>query len=143
MIDSDVDPDMAEEMEAILYASGVEGLDSFYVSNVAMDDSFNYMMGLSKADGITSGVSCGNLVMSMAFSCVVAVAENEDAVAGIVDDFAANIDWNRWICVSATDATIATKGNLVLCLVTTGDYYNMFTSGIEASGWTVVKTLAN
>lgn len=143
MVDSDVDPDMAEEVEAILYASGAEPLDSFYVSVVAMDESFNYMMGLSKTDGITGGVSCGNMVSTLAFSCVIAVAEDESAVAGIVDDFAANIDWNRWICVSATDATIATKGNLVLCLVTTGDLYNQITTGAESNGWTVVKTLTN
>lgn len=143
VIESDVDADIAADLEAVLNASGAEALDNFYICNVPMDESFNYMMGLSKADGIASGVSCSYSMSSVAFSCVIAVAEDESAVAGIVDDFAANIDWNRWICVSATDAMIATKGNQVMCLVTIGDLYNQITTGAESNGWTVVKTLTN
>lgn len=143
VIESDVDADIAADLEAVLNASGAEALDNFYICNVPMDESFNYMMGLSKADGIASGVSCSYSMSSVAFSCVIAVAEDESAVAGIVDDFAANIDWNRWICVSATDAMIATKGNQVMCLVTIGDLYNQITTGAESNGWTVVQTLKN
>ena len=143
VIEDDVDADIAADLEAVLNASGAEALDSFYVCNVPMDDSFNYMMGLSKTDGITNGVSCTYSMSAVAFSCAIAVAENEAAVAGIVEDFAANIDWNRWICVSATDAMIATKGNLVMCLVTIGDLYSQITTGAESNGWTVVQTLKN
>lgn len=143
MIDSDVDPDMAAQMEAILNASGAEPLDMFYISNVYLDESFNALMGLSKSEGIVSGLSCSYNMSAVAFSCMIAKAENEANVSAIADDFAANIDWNRWICVSATDAMIATKGDLVLCLVTTGDLYTQITTGVEANGWTVVKTLTN
>jgi hypothetical protein len=108
-----------------------------------MDESFNYMMGLSKADGIASGVSCSYSMSSVAFSCVIAVAEDESAVAGIVDDFAANIDWNRWICVSATNALVATKGNQVLCLASTGDLFTQIANTLLATDWTVVKDMTN
>lgn len=143
VIDSEADPDMAAEMEAIMNASGAENLDMFYIADVPLDESFNAMMGLSKSEGIVNGLSCSYNMSAVAFSCMMAKAENESSVSAIVDDFAANIDWNRWICVSATDAMIATKGNLVLCLATTGDFYTQITTAAEASGWTVVKTLTN
>lgn len=143
VVDGNVDPDALAEMEAILDASGAEPLDMFTISNVPMDDGFTAMMGLSKTDGIVSGLNCSPMMSAVAFSCMIAKAENESAVAAIADDFAANIQWNRWVCVSATNAMIATKGNLVLCLATSGDLYTQISTAAVNSGWTVVKTLNN
>lgn len=143
IVNGDPDPDALAEMEAILDASGAEPLDMFVISDVPMDDSFTAMMGLSKTDGIVSGLSCDPMMSAMAFSCMIAKVETEAGVDAIAKDFADNIQWNRWICVSATDATIATKGNLVLCLATTGDLYAQITDAAVGTGWTVVKTLTN
>lgn len=143
VVEGEVDQAALSEMEAILDASGAEPLDMFIISQVAMDDSFTAVMGLSKTDGIVSGLSCSPMMSAVAFSCMIATAESEDAVSAIADDFAANVQWNRWICVSATDAMIATKGTQVICLVTTGDLYTQLSTAIQSTGWTVVQTLNN
>ena len=83
------------------------------------------------------------MMSAVAFSCSIATADRESSVKAIADDFAANIQWDRWICVSATDAMIATKGTQVLCLVTTGDLYTQISTAATASGWTVVETLTH
>lgn len=131
------------EMEAILKASGAEPLDMFVIADIPMDDSFTAMMGLSKTDGITAGLSCAPMMSTLAFSCMIATVDSEDSVADVAADFEANIQWDRWICVSATDAMVATKGNQVLCLVTTGDLYTQISTAAANSGWTVVNTLTH
>lgn len=143
MVDGEPNAEALQEMEAILDASGAEPLDMFMLSDIPMDDSFTAMMGLSKTDGITAGLSCAHMMSAVAFSCSIATADSEASVKAIADDFAANIQWDRWICVSATDAMIATKGTQVLCLVTTGDLYTQISTAATASGWTVVETLTH
>lgn len=143
MVEGEPNAEALQEMEAILDASGAEPLDMYMISEVPMDDSFTAMMGLSKTDGITAGLSCAPMMSAVAFSCSIATADGEASVDAIADDFAANIQWDRWICVSATDAMIATKGNQVLCLVTTGDLYTQISTAATASGWTVVETLTH
>lgn len=143
LVEGEPDQDALSDMEAILDASGAEALDMFVIWDVPMDDSFTQMMGLSKTDGIVSGLSCSVQMSAVAFSCNIATAEKESDVAAIAEDFAANIQWNWWVCVSATDAMIATKGNQVLCLVTTGDLYTQITTAAKDTGWTVVETLSN
>ena len=42
-----------------------------------------------------------------------------------------------------TNALVAVKDNMVLCLVAADELYAMTASGIESTGWTVVETLEN
>jgi hypothetical protein len=88
LVEGEVDAEALEEMEGILDASGVEPLDMYFISNVPVDDGFPAMMGLSKTDGIISGLSCGPMMSAVAFSCMIAKAENESAVEAIAEDFA-------------------------------------------------------
>lgn len=143
VVEGEPNAEALEEMENLLEASGAEPLDMFIIEDVSMDDGFTAMMGLSKTDGIVSGLSCYPMMSAVAFSCMIATAENEAAVAAIADDFAANIQWDRWVCVSATDALIATKGNQVLCLTASGDLYTQISTAATNAGWTVVQTLTN
>lgn len=143
VVEGEPNPEALQTMEAILDASGVEPLDMYVIADVPMDDGFTSMMGLSKTDGIVNGLSCSPMITSVAFSCMIATAENEGAVAAIADDFAANVQWNRWICVSATNALVATKGNQVLCLASTGDLFTQIANTLLATDWTVVKDMTN
>ena len=143
MVEGEPDADALKAMEELLEKSGAEPLDMFVIADVPMDDSFTSMMGLSKTDGIVNGLSCSPMMSAVAFSCMIATAENEAAVAAIADDFAANIQWNRWVCVSATNAVIATKGNQVLCLASSGDLFTQLANTLLATDWTVVQSLKN
>lgn len=143
VVDGEPNKEALMEMETILATSGANPLDMFLIADVPMDDSFTAMMGLSKTDGITAGLSCSPMMTSVAFSCMIATADSESSVDAIAADFEANIQWDRWICVSATDALIATKDNQVLCLVTTGDLYTQISTAAANTGWTVVETLTH
>jgi hypothetical protein len=141
LIMGDVNPDAQTALEAILVEAGAEPLDSFAISEIMMDDSFEAMMGLSTSEGITSGTTCGPMMTSVAFSCMVVTVEDAGKMDAVVKDFAANVNWNRWVCVSATQALVATKDQMVLCLASNDDLYQQFAQAIENSGWTVEETL--
>jgi hypothetical protein len=143
VVEGEPDADALKAMEDLLTLSGADPLDMFVIAEVPMDDGFTAMMGLSKTDGIVSGLSCAHMMSAVAFSCMIATAESEAAVATIAEDFAANIQWNRWVCVSATNAVVATKGNQVLCLASTGDLFTNLANTAMATDWTVVDSLTN
>ena len=83
------------------------------------------------------------MMMTTAYSLsIVKLEEGADADA-VCADFAANVDWQKWVCVMPTNALVAVKDNMVLCLVAAGELYAMTASGIESTGWTVVETLEN
>ena len=135
LVMGEVDEAALEEFLQILKVSGVEPLDMFSISQVPMDEYFTGVMGLSKTEGILGGTSCGPMMSTTAFSFVIAtLAEDADPKA-IAEDFRENIDWVRWVCVSADHALIARKGNMVLCLVSTGELYTKTAQGILDSGW--------
>lgn len=143
LIMGEVNPDAQAALEAILIEAGVEPLDSFGISEIMMDDSFEAMMGLSTSEGITSGTTCGPMRSSIAFSCMLVTLEDAGKKDDVAKDFAANVNWDRWVCVSATQALVATKDQMVLCLATNDELYQQFAPAIENSGWTVEETLTN
>ena len=92
------------------------------------------------------------LLGAMALSASAAEFTAEDAIAYLDaydenvasdPDFAANVDWMKWVCVMPNNAMVAVKDDLVLCLVAEGQLYSLTAIGIEAAGWTVVETLEN
>ena len=119
----------------ILDHSGIGMLDSFTISAVVKDETFAYAAGLSDDTHVLSGAACGALMMTTPYSLVVVRADSEENIDAIRADFAANLSWNKWVCVSATNAVIAQKGDLVLCLMGTGYDYEATLQGIENTGW--------
>ncbi|MBE5951693.1 MAG: hypothetical protein E7260_08905 [Lachnospiraceae bacterium] len=129
------------ELMNIMENTGLEYLDGFSIYEVPMDDAFDTEMGLSHHKTIKSGTMCGPVMSGSAFSLAVAVLEKDADITSVANNFATNIRWNRWVCVSASDALIAQKDNMVLCLVSYGDMYKKTAAAIRALGWTEVKTL--
>lgn len=136
----EVDEAALAELQQILASSGVEPLDMFSITD-APADYFLETMGLSDATGVTRGTCCSPMMMAVAYSFVIATVENEDAIPRVAQDFSQNIDWNRWVCVSADHALIAKKGNMVLCLVGSNDLYSQTAQAILECGWTEIETL--
>ena len=143
LIGEGADPEAQAELVAILDASGMEPLDMFSIQDVPLDEYFTMMMGLSDTTGILNGTSCSPVMSATAYSCVVVTVEDESVIPAVQQDFAANVDWNHWVCVSANSALIARKGNLVLCLVGEDMLYQMTADAITANGWTVLETLSS
>ena len=143
MVMGEVDADLLAEMTAILSESGIEALDMFAIGQVMKDEFFAYTVGLTSDAGIASAANCAPMMMTTAYSLVIVTLEDGVAAADICEDFEANLDWTKWVCVAPTDAMIATKGDMVLCLMAADQTFHQTANGIAAAGWTTVNTLTN
>lgn len=131
---SDVDGDILAEMIAVLENSGLDPLDMFYISSDV------YSPAVSDAPGIAAMAECGPMMSTSAYSFTIVKLEDEAEIDSIRQKFAANLDWNRWVCVSASNALIARKGNLMVCMMGGDQLYTMTARAIEAAGWTEIET---
>jgi len=128
---------------AILEGSGIEPLDSMTISSVIADGELKDYAGLSGADGVTGGVIVAPLMMTTPYSLTIVSTDDADQINNIRQDFADNIEWNHWVCVSATNALIAQKDNMVLFLLGSDSLYAGTSAAIEAAGWTNIETFSN
>lgn len=144
MVMGEVNEDALNAILEIISLGGVEAPDSLSIADVPMDEFFAMSMGLSASEGIVNGTMCAPLMMPNAYSLAVATVADAGSIAAVRQDFEDNLDWNKWVCVGASDAVIAEKGNMVLCLMGTGaPLYEQTVAGIEAAGWTNLRTLEN
>lgn len=139
----DVNEELLAAILEILNASGVAALDGFSISDVPMDENFGYVTGLSSADGIVSAAACTPMMMTTAYSLVIVTAEEADSIDDICEDFASSMDWRKWVCVAPSNALIAQKGNMVLCLMGSDELFQQTAAAAEGAGWTNVQTLEN
>ena len=130
----EVDADLQAEMMTVLENSGLEPLDMFYISADV------YVAGLADAESVAAVAECGPMMSSSAYSFTIVKMEDEKRIDAIRQDFANNLDWNRWVCVSATNALIAQKDNMVVCMMGGDQLYTMTARAIEAAGWTEIET---
>lgn len=143
MIQGEPDETLMEEMTAILTGSGIQNLDAFIIAEVIRDEYMGYTLGMSDTQGVAAAVNCAPMMMTSAYSLVIVTLEDGADAASVCADFESNLDWMKWICVAPSDAMIAVKDNMVLCLMAADETYTMTAAGIEAAGWTVVNTLTN
>ena len=135
LVMGEVNEEALAELQAIMNGSGIPNLDAFGISDVAKDEFFNYTMGLSSDAGIVNGTSCAGMMMTTAYSLVIATVEDAANIQAVRDDFQNNVDWGKWVCVRPTDALVAQKGNMVLCLIAADELFTGTMAGIEAAGW--------
>ena len=143
MVMGDVNADALEEMNAVLSATGIQNLDSMAISDIPLDETFGYVAGLTDATGIAHGTTCAPMMLAQAYSLVIVGVESADAIDAVRADFATDIDWAKWICVSATDALIAQKGDMVIFLLAADAMYEMTAQAIAATGWENIETIHN
>ena len=143
MVLGEVDETLLSELMTMIQGSGMENPDTFTIMPIEKDEFFAYTLSLSTDAGIAAAAQCAPMMMTTAYSLsIVQLEEGADADA-VCADFAANVDWQKWVCVMPTDALVAVKDGMVLCLVADGALYTQTAAGIEAAGWTVVETLSN
>lgn len=136
----EVDADRLAAIQEILNNSGIQGLDGLQIADVPMDENFGFSMGLSSTDGITGGSLCNAMMMTTAYSFAVVTVEDESKIDAVRADFEENLDFGKWVCVRPTDAVIAQKGNLVLCVMGADSMYTGTKAAIEAAGWQNLAT---
>lgn len=139
----DVNAELLAEITAILETSGMQELDLMVISDIPKDDYFVFTAGLTSDEGIINGAQCAAMMMTTPYSLVVVTVREEGDIAPVREDFRKSLDWQKWVCVMPTDALIAQKGNMVLCLMGMDVMYELTKQGIEASGWTDIETVPN
>ena len=137
----EVDESILPEMQAIVNNAGIMNIDMMAIQPIEMDEYFGMVAGLSSSEGITAAANCQSMMMGGAvYSLVIVKTENTATVAA---DFEANLDWNKWVCVRPSNAIIATKGDMVLCLMADASMYNGTVSAMQTAGWTTVNELTD
>lgn len=137
----EVDEAALAELLQILEKTGIKELDTFSISDVLKDDAFAYVMGLSSADGVAVGTSCSAMMMTTPYSMVIATLEDGADAEAVRNDFINNLDWQKWVCVMPTDALVAQKGNMVLCLMGADRLYQRTAGAIADCGWDNIEAI--
>lgn len=130
----EVDAGIQAEMLAVLESSGLEPLDMFYITADV------YAAGVSAAEGVTAVADCGPMMSTTAYSFTIAAVEDAGYIENVRKVFENNLDWNRWVCVSASNALIAQKDNMVVCVMGGDQLYTLTARAIEDAGWTEIET---
>ena len=130
-----VDEVALSELLAILEKSQIRDLDMFQVGDVAKDDAFSLVMGLSSAEGIAKGTNCSAMMMTTPYSMVIATLEEGADIQTVRDDFVNSLDWQKWVCVMPTGALVAQKDNMVLCLMGADELFAQTVQAITDCGW--------
>lgn len=139
----EVDQNMQDVIMRILTGSHVEGLDYFYITQPPRDEQFLPSVGLSSEEGIGTAVLCGATMMTTPFSIAVVTLEEGADPEAVCEDFQANLDWTKWVCVAPSGALIATKDNMVLCMLAPDVLYSQIQTAVLTDGWTTYTTQTN
>lgn len=131
----------AAAMEEIMNGTGIKELESFYVSNVPMNEYFGLSMGLSSAEGILNGVMCCHLDHHANYGIYIATLEEGTDAEAVARDFEVSLDWDRYVCVHPDYALIARKDNMVLCFNAGSNWYTETADAIKTAGWTVFREM--
>jgi hypothetical protein len=137
-----VDETVLAEIKGIIGNTSMP-LDSLVINEILMDENFAFNAGLSKSEGIANAANCNSMMMTTAYSLVIVTVEDAANIASVRADFEAGMDWRKWVCVQPTNALIAQKDNMVLCLMAMDQTYTETEAAINAAGWTEVTTFAN
>ncbi len=141
MMEGNVDEQVLPEIEQIIEAANLAHADAYVIMDVPMDENFGWNMGLTQTEGILTGTKFNAMMMTDPFSMAIAKLDPSADKDALVQDFKANVDFYRWVCVLADNAMVAQKGDMVLCLIGPNQLYQQFKTAIEACGWTVTETL--
>lgn len=137
-----VDAAVLEEIKGLI-GNTTMPLDSLVISEAVMDDTFAFTTGLSTSEGIANGASCSSMMMTTAYSLVVVTVEDAANIGAVRADFEDNMDWLKWVCVQPTNALIAQKDNMVICVMAMDQTYTETEAAVNAAGWTEVATFTN
>jgi len=128
--------ELLSSMLEILNGAEINGLDAMVISDIAKDDMFSMVAGLSSSEGITAAASCSSMMMTTAYSLVIVNVEDSADIDAVRKDFEESLDWYKWVCVMPTNALIATNGNQVLCLLGADSMFTSTKTAVEEAGWT-------
>lgn len=142
-VSGELDSDVLAALQEIINNSGIDGLDSMCINSIELDEYFDYNSGLSSSNGISAAGSCGAMMSTTPYSLVIVKLDDVNNVQAVRSDFENNLNWRKWVCVNPTNALIAEKDNMVLCLMGADEMYTLTASSVEAAGWNNLSSFDN
>ncbi len=139
----EVDEAVKDAMLEVLNNAGISDLDTYALSTINKDEYFAMSAGLSSDAGIASGTVCSAMMMTTPYSFVVVTLEDGTSADAVAKDFEANINWQKWVCVTPTNALIAVKDNMVLCVMGADSLFSGTKTAVENAGWSNLVVLDN
>lgn len=141
IIEGQLDEALQQELLDILYGSGMQPLDGFLLTAVEKDEFMTHTLGLADATHVAAAVSCQPMMQPNAYSLYIVRVDDSKQVSAVADDFAANLNWGKWVCVRADYALVAAKGDLVLCLMGSSSAFTGTKAGIKEAEWEILQEL--
>lgn len=143
MLQGEVNETDLAEINLILENAQLDNLDSYVIMDIPKDEYFAITVGLSSDEGIQRATGFSATMITTAYSLTLLTLEENADAASVCEDLAGSMDWRKWVCVAPSNALIATKDGMVLCLMGSDTLYSQTASAIEAAGWTTVQSLEN
>lgn len=138
-IAENVDADVKSELMKIFAASGATLAEKLLVEDVLWDEDFYSNTGLTSDYGIVNATRCGNMRVPADYSFVIVTLEDSSFINAVASDFKANDGWFQQSEGPEYTSYVAYKGNLVLCVIGSGDLYDQTVSAIGQCDWTVFE----
>lgn len=99
------------------------------------EDALRYYTGLSSADKIEEVYFSEPQINAQAYSLVLVKVKDQADVEDIATEMKENINTSKWVCATADDLTVTTKGNLVFLCMMSSDFNEFMTSAEMAEAF--------
>lgn len=129
--------DEALTAQAQRLVGGVVHLETLQIAGVEPGAGVAWRLGLSDDSDIAAGVACSpNMDTEPYLLSLVRLRAGTDA-GGVTENFAASLDWERWVCVAPHFAWIGVKDDMVLCVMGNVDAAETARAAL-ADGWSEI-----
>lgn len=138
-VEGDVDEKILAEINEVL--KEVKHIDEFSIFEAINTEGISASLGLTNTENVIAGAVCAPTMSSTLFRVEIVTLNDVADVKSTAEDFAANIDWNQWVCVAPDKAWIGAKENMVLYVIGDDMTVEETAEGAKNAGWTEMKSL--
>ncbi len=134
-----VDPAILREARYLLYLLDPDCERTLHITRHFYPND----AGLSPdTEGVAATATCSVSDENPVF-CSFARAEDPARLPAVCEDYKNHIAWDFSDKGTATDAVIATKGDLVICVVSKGEIFTAFRDILKEAGWREAEVIKN
>lgn len=138
-VEGNVDEKILTEINEVF--KEVKHIDELSIFEAVNDEGISISLGLTNTENVIAGVLCAPTMSTTPFRMEIVTLNDTTNIKSTVEDFAANINWNQWVCVAPDKAWIGTKENMVLYVIGGDMTVAETAAGAKSAGWTEMKSL--
>ena len=134
-VEGTVDETQLNAVKEILTKANLENLDKYKIYAVPKDENAPDALGLDSTEFMVSASACDSKMFEVPYNISVIQVNGEANIEAVRADLADGLRWSKYVHMPVDSALIAQKGDLVLCLMATGDTYQNTAKAIAECGW--------